>query len=342
MLVDPARLLQVDLVATCNAHCLHCHRQNVVGLENPHYKKNVHIDLQAFKAALKDPSFDQLEEIILSGNYGDPIASDQLLEFLDIVDEVKPELKLIVHSNGGLGSKELWETLGPRLKGRGRFVKFAIDGLKDTNHLYRRGVSWDLVMENAATFIKAGGRAVWMFIIFDHNQHQIEEARELSAKLGFAKFETKPNFASHYNARYQNLTQQERVELLASLPDRHVSEYTVADGKLATLDIVCDSRVNESLFIDHEGNLWPCTYIGGWKHSSEDTKRQHNRERMEDNWEPFYNSIYHHSPSAILNHPIFKTVIEDSWTTSSKTPIHWMCAYKCGKEKCAGKKLSAM
>ena len=43
-------------------------------------------------------------------------------------------------------------------------------------------------MENVDAFIGNGGSAFWEYLVFKHNQHQIEEARLLSKKLGFKKF----------------------------------------------------------------------------------------------------------------------------------------------------------
>jgi ubiquinone/menaquinone biosynthesis C-methylase UbiE len=40
-------------------------------------------------------------------------------------------------------------------------------------------------------FIAAGGRARWDFLIFEHNQHQVEEAEALATKWGFEKFVAK-------------------------------------------------------------------------------------------------------------------------------------------------------
>ena len=35
-------------------------------------------------------------------------------------------------------------------------------------------------MENVNAFISAGGTAYWKFLIFKHNEHQVEEAKKLS------------------------------------------------------------------------------------------------------------------------------------------------------------------
>lgn len=43
-------------------------------------------------------------------------------------------------------------------------------------------------MTNAKAFIDAGGRAEWDYLIFKHNEHQVDEAKELSNKMGFHSF----------------------------------------------------------------------------------------------------------------------------------------------------------
>ena len=37
-------------------------------------------------------------------------------------------------------------------------------------------------------FINAGGRARWDFLIFAHNEHQVDEAEALATKWGFKSF----------------------------------------------------------------------------------------------------------------------------------------------------------
>ena len=65
---------------------------------------------------------------------------------------------------------------------------FPIDGLADTNSMYRRMTNFDKIMDNANAFISAGGNAHWKMIEFEHNKHQIEEARTVGKENGFANF----------------------------------------------------------------------------------------------------------------------------------------------------------
>ena len=56
-------------------------------------------------------------------------------------------------------------------------------------------------MENAEAFIKAGGRARWDYIVFGHNEHQVEEARALAESMGFEKFNVKKSNRFFSNTR---------------------------------------------------------------------------------------------------------------------------------------------
>ena len=43
-------------------------------------------------------------------------------------------------------------------------------------------------MESASYYISAGGKAVWDYIVFAHNEHQVEKAKKLAFKIGFKQF----------------------------------------------------------------------------------------------------------------------------------------------------------
>ena len=97
---------------------------------------------------------------------------------------------LSMNTNGGARDVGWWKELAKVLK-KPAAVIFSVDGLADTNHLYRQGVVWDHVEQNMRAFIEAGGRARWDFIVFDHNQHQVDEARLLSERWGVERFVVK-------------------------------------------------------------------------------------------------------------------------------------------------------
>ena len=94
------------------------------------------------------------------------------------------KLKLSVITNGSVRSVDWWRQLAKVTTS----VRFGIDGLSDTHKIYRQNANWSMIIRNAKAFIEAGGYAIWDYLVFGHNEHQIEEARSLSEKLGFKEF----------------------------------------------------------------------------------------------------------------------------------------------------------
>ena len=116
-----------------------------------------------------------------------------LYEILEYIANTNPDCCIRLHTNGGMRKPDFWSKLGKLFSTRKKQywewrVIFSIDGLEDTNHLYRRNVVWQNLMENVKAFIDAGGMAEWDYLIFKHNEHQIDEAKQLSKKLGFKTF----------------------------------------------------------------------------------------------------------------------------------------------------------
>ena len=87
-----------------------------------------------------------------------------------------------VQTNASLQTDKFWQSVAKIDKLR---MWFHLDGLKDTNHIYRRYTNWSKIERNAKTFLDAGGRGSWVFIVFRHNEHQVEEAERFAEDLGF-------------------------------------------------------------------------------------------------------------------------------------------------------------
>jgi sulfatase maturation enzyme AslB (radical SAM superfamily) len=90
-----------------------------------------------------------------------------------------------MNTNGSARTVDWWRDIAEVLKPNG-YVIFSIDGLEDTNHLYRRNTNWEKIISNVNAFIEAGGIAHWEYIVFEHNEHQIDIARDLASSLGFS------------------------------------------------------------------------------------------------------------------------------------------------------------
>ena len=63
----------------------------------------------------------------------------------------------------------------------------SIDGLEDTNRLYRIRSEWKDILV-AINTLRGRVHLMWKLVVFRFNQHQIEEAKKLAAYLGFDDF----------------------------------------------------------------------------------------------------------------------------------------------------------
>jgi MoaA/NifB/PqqE/SkfB family radical SAM enzyme len=188
--VDQIRTVHIELTDKCNAACPMCVRNINGGPENP-YLPRKEITLEMFKAFFPPEVLSPMWRIYFCGNYGDPALGADLVPIMRYVREVAPNVILGMNTNGGVRTPEFWEEVASVLRQKGDYCTFSIDGLEDTNHIYRRNVRWNHVMESAKAFIKAGGIAHWDYLIFKHNEHQVEEARDLSESMGFHEFQFK-------------------------------------------------------------------------------------------------------------------------------------------------------
>jgi len=181
--------VHLEVTERCNASCPQCARNINGGEVNPQLH-DAELSLDDVKQILKPAFIKQLKRLYMCGNYGDPISARDTLEIFEYIRSHNAKMQLSFHTNASAKTPEWWSRL-PSAMGKSHYVVFSVDGLEDTNHLYRQGTVWKKIMENAQAFIAAGGRARWDYIVFGHNEHQVDEARALAESMGFEKFNIK-------------------------------------------------------------------------------------------------------------------------------------------------------
>ena len=183
------RTVHLEITAACNASCPMCARNINGGDVNPQMP-NTELSIDDVKKILNEDFVRQLDRVYMCGNYGDPVAARDTLEAMAYFRATNPNINLSMHTNGSAKRPEWWAELARTIGTKG-YVVFSLDGLEDTNHLYRQGTVWKKIMENAQAFIAAGGRARWDYIVFAHNEHQVDAAEALSKQMGFERFQYK-------------------------------------------------------------------------------------------------------------------------------------------------------
>jgi MoaA/NifB/PqqE/SkfB family radical SAM enzyme len=205
------RQLHIELTNACNAACPMCTRFHT---NSPLIRPDLKIDqitIEKFKKYFPPEIIKKLEIVLFCGVHGDPGMARDLYEICEYIAETNPETAVRMNTNGGMRKPEFWKKLGElfskQRKDHWRWqITFSIDGLEDTNHLYRRNVIWKNLMENAQSFINAGGLADWDYLIFKHNEHQIDEAKNLSKKMGFQNFYPKKSLGVDNGTQLQRMS----------------------------------------------------------------------------------------------------------------------------------------
>jgi MoaA/NifB/PqqE/SkfB family radical SAM enzyme len=181
--------MHIELTNACNAACPMCARfYNNSPLLRPDIEIS-RISLEQFTTWFPPEVINKTGTILFCGTYGDPCMAKDFLEIFNYIAETSDSTVVIVHTNGGMRKADWWRQVG-QLFAKKTFwqIMFSIDGLEDTNHIYRRNVVWKQLMENTSAFINAGGKANWEFLMFGYNEHQVDQARELASTMKFQTF----------------------------------------------------------------------------------------------------------------------------------------------------------
>ena len=251
--------LHIEASSYCNARCPGCPR-NAYGYPLEGFYNQAHFKPETMSEILK--KFPNVQSVLYCGNHGDPMMNP------DIVQLCTNDKQISIATNGGIGKVDDYK----RLAKTGAHIVFGIDGLEDTNHLYRQGVKWNNLMERVATFISAGGQATWQFIRFKHNMSQVEQAESLSKEMGFVNF-----FAMDVG----------RNNMPAIQPDKSISHWILppdadAQPQDFNVDAYLDMRykpvnlrppaydspklscehLDGSVYVNSDGELFPCCYHG--------------------------------------------------------------------------------
>jgi len=273
--------IQIEHSSMCNAACPQCLRE---WWDGDHSRiKQTYIPTEFYETRIPQHVYDNLTKINFCGTVGDSCTAPNFIDVCRVIKRKNPNIEISISTNGGMRNPEWWAELASVLAPTDCVI-FGIDGLEDTNWIYRVNVRWKKLMENVQAFINAGGKAMWQYIVFEHNEHQIEQAEALSKQLGFNYFFT------IYNNRFvvEDLFQRPPVKGgngQVLMPPKKKEEVSVllrrekemptdpAEWKsIAELKCIkCQAQETKEAYIDAETHLFPCCYLAGAKFTVDQT-----------------------------------------------------------------------
>ena len=251
------RRIHLEITTRCQARCPMCPRRINGGMLNPLFELT-EIDLETFKEWFPVEFIKQLDAINFCGNLGDPIIAKDCLEVIEYIRELNPLIDINMHTNGSARDVSWWE----RLAKSNIRVAFGIDGLEDTHHLYRIDTDFNKIINNARAFINAGGRADWAMLVFEHNEHQVEDCRKMSEELGFKKFTIK------HTSRFQedklhviNDRGKTTHILYPTIKSKGMIPKIAESLKVENPVIQCKAQRGKEIYVGATGAISPCCWL---------------------------------------------------------------------------------
>jgi len=237
-----------------------------------------------------------------------------------------------ISTNGGLLPSSWWSKLGTLSKETGLVdVNFCVDGHKETNHIYRVNTLFSVIEKNMTAYSQAQGQASWIYIVFDHNEHELQLAQQHAENLGF-KFATRTGMRNSYHnwiaeIRKKDKTKEQVVitttgnkehskkDLVQDL-DKFISTYNrgmfmipIVDKKQEILNSITCKLVHEGeIFIASNQTMWPCCFLWDSMFKNKESIIEKLSEYSEG-----WNSLRDHSIDEVLAHPWFDHILSESW-----------------------------
>jgi sulfatase maturation enzyme AslB (radical SAM superfamily) len=231
------KILHIEPTDVCQAACPLCARETDVEFDK---NSTHHLTMSQILAVFDQHKIAQLDKMFMCGTYGDPAAARHTLDIFREFRKINPNIVLGMNSNGALQNTHWWQQLAEILNQPRDYVVFSIDGLEDTNHVYRKNVVWHKLIDNACAFIAAGGSAHWDMLVYQHNEHQVDQAIELARSMGFSWFRSKVSKRAPAAGLSHPVNWQRP----------HIQQGTIS----------CIATNEQSIYLDCQGVLHPCCW----------------------------------------------------------------------------------
>lgn len=333
--------IELEITSDCNAACPGCARTL-----NKDLLQINSFSLQDLQRMFPIADYNDVK-FKFCGVLGDPAINVECVAMVDYLTSLGGYCEL--STNGGVQTADWWSQLGDIATERPGLVHvhFCIDGHKETNHIYRANTKWAVIERNIQAFSDSAPKnhATWIYIVFDHNEYELDAAKQHAEKIGFM-FATRTGMRNSYNQWIAQIgkknnkiethitttkVEHSKKDAMKEIDD-FINDYeqdnASTDKIQKMLDSVVCKYIHESeIFIASNQTMWPCCFL--WDSAFK------NKEGIVDKlniFEPNWNSLKHYSIEEVQQHPWFKKLLAVSWYPDH--PLHFSrCIKTCAKNK---------
>ena len=291
-------VVHVEATDRCNAQCPVCIRSYQGGPVND-VVTDSELGLAHFTTYLGKDFCSKVDTWNFCGNKGDPASALELVEIFEYILECNPKTQIDMRTNGGARSEKFWASIGKLFKDTRCNVIFAVDGLEDTNHIYRKNVKWSNLYGNMKAYCNNGGYGKGWFdtLKFGHNEHQWEEIEALAKGFGmWTNFKEPYGFAKLPNGKIKTIPVYDRnpdskglynplytIKPYGDVEYEDPECFPMAEKDVNQTEVFYDYNYEEvfkhsdtaiscwsiqpendhyEIFLDCDGSVYPCCFIG--------------------------------------------------------------------------------
>lgn len=346
--------IELEISSDCNAACPGCARTQNLDILTPQ-----NLTLAQIRNWFPDHTHIENKIFKLCGVLGDPILNPECMEITEWLLDHGATVNY--STNGGRNSSEWWYKLGQMSAKTNRLsVHFCVDGHKETNHIYRVNTVYDVIDRNMQAYSE-GGRSVgkaadatWIYIVFDHNEHELDVAQNRAHELDF-RFATRTGMRNTFHNWVSKIKKKDhnekriiveektitttgtkehtKVEVIKEL-DKFINSYKQQPEDLDIVkirevvdSISCKFYHDREIFIAANSTLWPCCFL--WDSAFV------NKDGILDKYSVFekdWNNLNKHSINEILNTDYYLQTLSDSFDPRHNQHIS-RCIRTCAKNR---------
>lgn len=300
--------IDIELTSFCNIECKGCFRvlsEHADKILNKHY-----IDLETIKLRFKKEMFPNIKIINFCGSVDEPVTHPQ---FFDIIKHFADwNCHINVATNGSLRTEKWWKELAAIMP-KSHKVTWGIDGSDSLSEKYRKGSNFEKVQRNFRAFNRSGGKSTWQFIVFEHNEHQLEAAKQKAKEEGFLDFKT---IISHRKDIFD------------------ITHKKIKQENNETPFIKCKYANQKRIFINHMGNVIPCCHLNSkmLEYSVTEEKKDKFEKILSNSDYKNDINIFNNSIDNAITGKVFNNIIS-SWNDDEKIPKCWNTCKQNNRDK---------
>lgn len=235
--------LHIELTNRCTLECPACPRTIWKKILNKPVPKH-DLSITSLENFLDCTGGENIDTFILCGDYGDCIYYPHFLEFI----KKFRHKKFSIHTNGSYKNESFWLELSELLTDQDS-ITFGIDGLEDSNYLYRKNSDWQSIMNGLNIMVKSQAKVYWQTIVFSFNQHNLHKIKSFATEQGANFFAIK----SHRFGEDSLVPEHNLIE------HNYVWKDEFSNNTPIKLEPQCNTNFANS--ISSDGYFLPCNWI---------------------------------------------------------------------------------